>query len=69
VVKVCAISDDHSEDSAWVSTTTLVRELDPTEYVVRRTIHLGELTAYRLGRVISARRADADATILRADRA
>ena len=54
------MSDDHSEE--WVSTTTLARELDTTEYVVRRMIHLGELTAYRIGRVIRIRREEADAT-------
>ena len=67
-VEACAMSDDHNEDSLWVSTTTLARELDTTEYVVRRMIHLGELTAYRMGRVIRIRRAEADATIRRAGR-
>jgi excisionase family DNA binding protein len=58
------MTDDHSEER--LSTTTLAREFDTTEYVVRRMIHLGELTAYRMGRVIRIRREDADATIGRA---
>ncbi len=45
------MTDDRSEDSVWVSTTTLAHKLDAAEYVVHRMIHLGKLTTKRIHRV------------------
>lgn len=61
-IEACGTRDEQDGGPRSVSITRLAPELDTTEYVVRRLIQLGELTAYRMSCVIRVRREGTDTT-------
>lgn len=53
------------DDPGWLSTQAAAKRLGVTTRTLYRFIDLGELPAYRLGRVIRLKRVDVDAFIER----